>query len=113
MSESKEIECLSRLDVVNYLRDLNIKPNQGKNLNPIYKEKYIGYISTYYMIPISEVPDVSQDIYKIKNWFLANNRQENRMINHHVAFFNAYIKPKRSASKSTDVCLKNRSIFLK
>ena len=111
MAESKEIECLSRLDVVNYLDDLNIKPNQGKLLNPVYKEKYIDFISTYYMIPKSEVPNMNSDLSKIKNWFLANNRKKDRMVKHHESFFNAYIKPKRRAETSTEVCLKINSVL--
>ena len=68
MADSKEIECLSRLEIVIYLRDLGIRPAKGQNLNELYKEEYIKYICTRLLIHKNQVPDeVIRNLYEIKN----------------------------------------------
>ena len=107
MADSKEIECLSRLEVVTYLCDLGIRPAKGKSLNPLYKEQYIKYICTRMLIHKNQVPDqIPMDIQNIKNFYLQHGRKEHLMIKHHESFFNAYIKPKRRAS-NIEECLRS------
>ena len=109
MADSKEIECLSRLEVVNYLCDLRIRPAKGKNLNELYREEYIKYICSRLLIHKDQVPDeVIRNLYEIKNFYLKHGRNEKVMIRKHENFFNAYIRPKRrSTTTHSEACLRS------
>lgn len=85
------IKNLKRIDIVNSLAVLDIKPN-----NEEFKTKYVEYLCEKCFVEESELPgSVYYDIYQIKNWYSVAKSDIPRMYKKHTKFFDTEIKIKR------------------